>query len=223
MFRSKIWLVTALALATTGTASAQKAPVPGAAAPAAPATERNRGGQPQIRMLVPTGAEREALAVLKKRGQQNATLAALARSNAIDMETVNQSAVPVLVVPSGALAANLSIVATKDHYVASSGDEITGVVITGTRITTTIGGNTKLPRLDPKLAAYLATLQGTNPTFGIKDPVVSDSEDGIAVSFRRFGMLYEMRISCAKANDPHCTAQPALQLATQTLVLGGGQ
>jgi hypothetical protein len=174
-------------------------------------------------VLAPSSGESEALRVLKRRGQQNATLIALARSNSIDMEVVNQSAVPVLVVPSGTLAANLSITATKDHYVASSGDEITGVVITGTRITTTIGGKAKLPPLDPKLAAYLVTLQGTNSVYGIKDPVVSDSEDGIAVSFRRFGMLYEIRISCAKANDPHCTPQPALQLATQTLVLGGGQ
>jgi len=219
MHRSRFGILAALALAMAATASAQPAP-PAARAPASGAAP---GNQPQANTLVPSRADSEALNILKKRGQQNATLVALARSNAIDMQAVNQSAVPVLVVPSGALAANLSITATKDHYVASSGDEITGVVITGTRITTKIGGKAKLPPLDPKLAAYLATLQGANSAFGIKDPVVSDSEDGIAISFRRFGMLYEMRISCAKVNDPHCAPQPALQLATQTLVLGGGQ
>jgi hypothetical protein len=36
-------------------------------------------------------------------------------------------------------------------------------------------------------------------------------------------MLYELRIACAKAKDPRCTPQPALQLASQLLVLGGGQ
>ncbi len=208
----RLGVLISLGAVLAASAAAQTAPPPGTRPPPA-----------KTRLLAPTGAQREALQVLKKRASQNAALAALARTNGIDIETVNQSAIPVLVVPTGALAANLSIVATKDHYVASSGDEITGVVITGTRITTAIDGPSKVTPLDPRLAALLAKLQGTNSVYGIQDPVFSDSEDGVALSFRRIGMLYDMRISCAKVKDPHCTPEAVLQLATQTLVLGGGQ
>jgi hypothetical protein len=175
-------------------------------------------------ILKPTTAEHDAMVALKKRGQQNATLIALARSNAVDMEAVNQSAVPVLVVPTGALAQNLSIIATRDHYVASSGDEIGGAVVTGTRITASVPVAPKrTPPADPKIAAMLVTLQNGNSPYAMKNIVLSDTEDGIAISFRRFGMLYELRLACAKAKDPRCAPLPALQLASQLLVLGGGQ
>jgi len=225
-------LVLTSVAASAQTTTAQPRPTAAAARPAATAAAKPVATPTDIRVqperttkvLAPTEAERAALSVLWKRGQAAGFMKTLVSSSKIDMAAVNGSAVPVLVLPSGPLASNLSVVATKDHYVASSGSADAGLVITGTRITTIVKGNFKLPPLDRRTAAFFATLQpAANDPAGIHDPVVSDTEDGVAVSFRRFGMVYDLRLSCARLNDLRCTPEAALKLATQTIVLGGGQ
>jgi hypothetical protein len=142
----------------------------------------------------------------------------------LDVTAINRTKVPVLAVLRGAQFANQRIRTTIDHMVVSAGDDRRGFVLTGTRLASTVARPETFRVLKPdddKLLKSVLTARGVVDP--ISDVEVSKTEDGYDISFRRYGAVYNLRLSCADTEAPDCTKEEALKLLADTQVLGGGQ
>jgi len=180
-----------------------------------------------LQTLTPTRSERAALAAARANSARLVeTINAYHKRNGsppVDMQAVNRTQVPVLIVPAGPLYQAFQIFSTRDHYVLSGGDALNGVVVTGTRVTQLLKGQSAIPPLDSKLQIVLDQAHAAS---GASDPItdvsVSLTEDGAEASFRRFGALYDLRLACAKQDAPECSVEQAVKLIGGSVLLGGG-
>jgi hypothetical protein len=146
------------------------------------------------------------------------------RMSPIDMVPINRTKVPVLFMPAASLKKAFRVASTSDHFVLSGGDESVGVVLTGTRVAPLFSRPFETRPLEPKLRATFDKESATAGSTGsIRDISVTLTEDGVDVSFTRFGALYDLRIACAKKDAPECRTDSALKLIAQSSLLGGGE
>ena len=142
----------------------------------------------------------------------------------LDIAAINRTKVPVLTVLRGVQFANQRIRTTVDHMVVAAGDERRGFVLTGTRLASTVARPEALRGLKPDDDKLLKTLLMARTVVDpITDIEVSKTEDGYDISFRRYGAVYDLRMSCADTEAADCTKEEALKLLADTQVLGGGQ
>lgn len=158
------------------------------------------------------GPIREAIdAIRKRRGLPPLDLAALARTR-----------VPVLAV-AGEHFANAEIHATRDHFVLTAGNATYGLVLTGTRVAFSLPHALANHPLEQRLKAIFDKQRAAGGLFDpVKDVAVTETDDGVDVSFRRFGMLYDLRLSCAEKDADGCTPDTAMKLLASTRLVGGG-
>jgi len=177
--------------------------------------------------LAPTRGERAAIAAAREKSARTLELinANHKRSGSppVDTQAINRTQVPVLIVPAAPLYKAFQIFSTRDHYVLSGGDDLNGVVVTGTRVTQLLKGQAAIPPLDPKLQIILDQARAASgASDAITDVTISLTEDGAEASFRRFGALYDLRLACAKKDAPECSPEQTAKLIGGTVLLGGG-
>ena len=141
----------------------------------------------------------------------------------LDVAAINRTKVPVLTVVRGAAFANVRIHTTSDHFVASGGSAKQSFVLSGTRIALKVPHPAQLrpmgDRLNTVLKSELAARGATDP---ITDVEVTRAEDGVIVTFRRYGAIYELRLSCEDTEAAECSREEALRLLATTTMVGGG-
>ena len=204
-------LVLAAALALALPAFAQTQPLAVARAPYFLAPDKDElAGLRAARQHM--GPLREAInAIRRRRGLPPLDLAAL-----------NRTQVPVLTV-AGEHFANAEIHATRDHFVLTAGNATYGLVLTGTRVAFSLPHALASHPLEQRLKAIFdreRTAGGILDPF--KDVSVTQTDDGVDVSFRRFGMLYDLRLSCAQKDADGCSPDTAMKLLASTRLVGGG-
>jgi len=192
------------------------------------AAGRNAQRSGTVQVLTPNSDEAAALkaAKLKSAGLQATLNVYRKRHNlpSLNMEPVNRTLVPVLVVPVPALYSTFQIISTRDHYILSGSDDLNGIVLTGTRVAVMLPKMGPVPPLDERSRYVLSqALSASGASDPITDVSVTTTEDGAEASFRRYGALYDLRLNCAKRNAPECSTETALKLIAGAAVLGGGQ
>jgi len=142
----------------------------------------------------------------------------------IDMVPINRTKVPVLFMPAASFRKAFRVASTSDHFVLSGGDDSVGIVLTGTRVAPLSSRPFETRPLEPKLrATFDNESAAAGSTGSIRDVSVTMTEDGVDVSFTRFGALYDLRIACAKKDASECRTDSALKLIANSTLLGGGE
>jgi hypothetical protein len=203
---------------------------------AQPAQQVTPGTAPPTMLKVPVkvqllAATRDDLTALRAARQKSAGILETLNANRqqlrmspIDMAPIDRTKVPVLFMPAGSLMKAFRVNSTRDHFVLSGGDKSVGVVLTGTRVAAPLSRPFEARPLAQSLRATFDQASAAAGSAGsIRDISVTLTEDGVDVSFTRFGALYDLRIACAKKDAPECRPDSALKLIAQSSLLGGGE
>ena len=210
-----------------------------------PAPPTNRNPALTQAQITPSTAARLHIAAAKQRPLALILRATVARLNAnrIDLASIDQSHVPILIGTHPQLLANLRIYAFADRYTASAKKPGTAYEINGTRMPVVAPGTFRLPQNNQLRLIRPNALPGAPPPAANEDAIsdlrIDHTASGVDLTFTRFGHVYNISIDCgapaeeeravepgtrprARTANPDCTDAAAQAFAQQMEVIGGG-
>lgn len=132
----------------------------------------------------------------------------------VDPREVQQTRVPLLAPLTADTAATLRVIARENAYTATA--ELPGgalVQLLGTRLRLVGGGETRMRMRQAQRARFQARLAGIDAPY-----VVSRHEEGIDLSFSKFGAAYLITVNCPDPDeDARCADESFIRSLAQNL------
>lgn len=118
---------------------------------------------------------------------------------------IDRQALPILIPTNPLLMGNARLYSMGDHYTISA--DLPGVSVV-------LGGYSATVALADQIAL--------SPQ-GPEDLVISHTTDGVAASFKRYGVLYTIEVTCDETADQHCEGESFIRIlaeGTNNVILG---
>lgn len=176
---------------------------------------RQIASRPTVRIIDLTPEERKDLSDARQNGIRQRVLTLVSRlpKGQIDMERVNASKVPVMLLAQD--IKDLRVFPNALHYTATGTQPGLQFELHGTRQAFT-GPVTRLDQRKPRIAPPIIN--------GFANLRTEKSEVGMEVSWTRYGAYYHLTVSCDDPDhDPRCTPVGATAIAMASVYIGGGE